>query len=302
MTTQFPAGFSVPEAKRIRLIVNTDAKNEADDQYAIVHALLTPKFGIEGFVASHFGSDKSPTSMQDSYGEIKKLLAMMDRDVPVLKGATAAVNRIGDDSEGSDFIIAQAFRDDPKRLFCVFMGPLTDMALAIRKRPDIVGQRVTVVWIGGGAYPDGGWEYNLLNDIEAANEVFASGIDLWQVPRNVYSLVLVSVAELEARVADKGRIGRYLVDQLLAVNEQYGNNPSWPSGESWCLGDSAAVGLLMDSHDFHYDTVPAPIIDGDMKYAGRNEHAIRAYRYVDSRFILEDFYAKLALFQRSGGK
>lgn len=28
----------------VELIVNTDAKNEADDQYAIVHALLSPKF------------------------------------------------------------------------------------------------------------------------------------------------------------------------------------------------------------------------------------------------------------------
>ena len=28
--------------KRSRVIINTDAKNEADDQYAIVHGLLTP--------------------------------------------------------------------------------------------------------------------------------------------------------------------------------------------------------------------------------------------------------------------
>ena len=33
--------FDIPESKKVRLIINTDAKNEADDQYAIVHALLT---------------------------------------------------------------------------------------------------------------------------------------------------------------------------------------------------------------------------------------------------------------------
>lgn len=32
----FPYSFAVPEEKKIRLIINTDAKNEADDQYAIV--------------------------------------------------------------------------------------------------------------------------------------------------------------------------------------------------------------------------------------------------------------------------
>jgi len=36
--------FRVPDPKRIRLLIDTDAKNEADDQYAIVHALLTPRF------------------------------------------------------------------------------------------------------------------------------------------------------------------------------------------------------------------------------------------------------------------
>ena len=34
--------FDIPTLK-IRLIINTDA-NEADDQFAIVHALLTPRF------------------------------------------------------------------------------------------------------------------------------------------------------------------------------------------------------------------------------------------------------------------
>ena len=32
--------YDFADKDRIRVIVNTDAKNEADDQYAIVHALL----------------------------------------------------------------------------------------------------------------------------------------------------------------------------------------------------------------------------------------------------------------------
>ena len=46
--------FHVPEEKIVRLIVNTDAKNEADDQFAIVQALLSPKFENAGMIAAHY--------------------------------------------------------------------------------------------------------------------------------------------------------------------------------------------------------------------------------------------------------
>jgi len=42
--------FQVPEPKRVRMLMKTDAKNEADDQYAIVHALLTPMFNHKGII------------------------------------------------------------------------------------------------------------------------------------------------------------------------------------------------------------------------------------------------------------
>ena len=48
-----------------RVIVDTDAKNEADDQYAIVHALLSPTLDVRGIVPAHFGTERSTTSMLD---------------------------------------------------------------------------------------------------------------------------------------------------------------------------------------------------------------------------------------------
>jgi len=39
---------------KIRIIICSDAKNEADDQYALVHAMLTNKFIIKGLVAGEF--------------------------------------------------------------------------------------------------------------------------------------------------------------------------------------------------------------------------------------------------------
>jgi purine nucleosidase len=293
--------FPVPEPKRIRLIIDSDAKNEADDQYAIVHALLTPKFILRGMIGAHFGEEKSAASMDDSYNEIKRVAALMGigDSVPILHGAPHALrNRRADASEGSALILREAERDDPRPLFCAFLGPLTDMAAALAERPGIA-QRVTVVWIGGGAWPEGGWEYNLLNDIEAANVVLESEAPFWQIPRNVYSRMKVSLAELQARVKPCGAIGGYLFDQLVETNERYGDNPEWPPGESWVLGDSAAIGVLLDEHAEGCVRRSAPAIDKDMRYVhDPRNRKIRVYRRVDARFILEDFYSKLALYAR----
>ena len=64
----------LPPDKMHRVIINTDAKNEADDQYAIVQALLTPSFDLHGIIPAHFGSIKSKTSLKDSSDEVHKIL------------------------------------------------------------------------------------------------------------------------------------------------------------------------------------------------------------------------------------
>lgn len=56
--------FEVPKQKQIRLIINADAKCEADDQYAIVHAVLSPRLQIKGIVGAHFGT-RSATRVID---------------------------------------------------------------------------------------------------------------------------------------------------------------------------------------------------------------------------------------------
>lgn len=299
--------YTVPEQKRIRLIVNTDAANEADDPYAIVHALLTPRFRIRGLIGAHYGA-RDDDSMERSCAEIGKLLRLMrleDR-YGVCPGAPAALpdERTPIRSEGSDLIVEEAMRDGEPPLFAVFLGPLTDLASAYLTEPRIA-ERLTAVWIGGGAYPDGGAEFNAGNDIAAANVVLGSGIPLWQVPKNVYSMIRVSLAELAVRVRPQGELGRYLFDQLVAFNDRWGDRPAWPKGEMWMLGDSPAISLLLDEHAFEYDERPAPYIREDGTYeargpAGAAPRPIRVYRSVDSRFTLEDLYAKLTLFHRAG--
>jgi len=299
MKTFSKYNFDVPEAKKVRVIINTDAKCEADDQYAIVHGLLTPKFLIKGIIGTHFGIRRNQYSMQESYDEVVKVLSLMGMQdkIEVYKGATKGFENEStpEMSEGAELIVREAMSDDPRPLYVTFQGPITDMAAAYLANPEIAG-RITAIWIGGGAWPEGGQEFNLSNDVHAANVVLKSDLDLWLVPRSTYSTMRVSLAELQAKVEPYGEIGAYLFQQLVEFNDLMGNNLVWPRGESWCLGDSPTIGLMMDSQDFYYDWVPAPIVTQDMRFVhGQNNRPIRVYKQVDVRFILEDFFSKMKL-------
>ena len=289
--------------KRRRVIIDTDAKNEADDQYAIVHALLSPTLDIRGLVPAHFGAERSSTSMLDSRAEIDLLLELMDLDgrVTVANGAEVAIpdENAPAPSAGAELIIAEsrlAGEDDP--LFVAFLGPLTDMASAILMEPDIVGRNVVVVWIGGmgygvdWAYP--AIEFNLRNDIPAANVVFDSGITIWQVPASVYSMVSVGYAELEEKIGGTSKLADYLISQLVEWNATHHGEPI----ESRSLGDSPAVSLILNPRGGVFRTVPAPRFSAEGGYLPGSGHPVRAYDTVDVRYLLEDMFAKIRKFGR----
>ncbi len=295
--------FDVPEEKIVRVITDTDAKNEADDQFAIVQALLSPRFENVGFIAAHFGSRRAD-SMEQSYRELETIFDKMhiSNKSVLYRGAPCALSSKDTPiaSPGAELIVREAMKDDPRRLFVTFLGPLTDLASAYLMEPRIKG-RLTAIWIGGGRYPNGGAEFNLGNDITAANLVFSAGLDVWQVPKNVYEMMAVSLAELEYKVSDCGEIGAYLLKQLNAhAHEPSPRKSAFRTGETWVLGDNPAVGLILYEHRFLYDCIPAPTITAEMNYVqtGLNP-PIRVYRSIDSRLILDDLFAKLALYARN---
>lgn len=182
---------------------------------------------IKALIAAHFGTEKSAASMQDSYEEILKVLHLLNRDgtVPVLHGAEKAMASEEEtaESEGARFIVQEAMKEDSRPLYIAFLGPLTDMAAALKMEPKIAEKDVTVIWIGGRDWPAGGWEYNLCNDIHAANAVFKSDVTLWQVPRNVYRMMSVSFMELYDKVYPCKKLGQYLVDNVIAFNTRHWN-------------------------------------------------------------------------------
>lgn len=285
--------FRVQEKKKLRVILDTDAACEADDPYAIVHALLTPRFLVKGILAEQFSLEGGGDSVEKSLQTIQKILELMDiDDVPVFRGAPRLESENAvPDSAAADFIIREALAESEHPLFVLCMGAVTNVAIALKKCPRIAG-RFTCVWIGGGAYPEGGWEFNLLNDPVAANILFSSQAELWQVPMDCYTQMQIGYAELESKVYPRGNIGRFLFEQLQAL----GLKADWICGEAWGLGDSPAVGLALNPGCGRYRMQNAPMTDGRGYYTPCPENRpIRVYTQIDSRYILEDLFAKLLL-------
>ncbi len=298
--------IQIPNGKKIRVILDTDAKCEADDAFAIVHALLTPKFDMQGIIAAHYSPDSQPETMESSYQECVHLLSLMSLPkIPTVykgHGSPLPESLLLTDhaacpplSDGARFIIEEAMREDERPLYIAFQGPLTDVASAYLHEPAIA-KRLTLIWIGGAPYPHGGWEFNLMNDRVAAQAIMNSDIELWQVPMDVYCRVTVSLTELYTKVRPYGAIGAYLYDQLDTLNKELGHRDSWVFGETWNLGDSPVVTLMMYPQ-FHFSTLreaPSILEDGSYTFDGTGRN-IRVYHDIDSRLILEDFYAKLML-------
>ena len=298
--------FDVQDSKKLRVIIDTDAACEADDPFAIVHALLSPKLMVVGITAEHFNC---AGSVERSYAEIETILGAMELDVPYFLGEQGAVDTLDGkyESEAVDFIINEALSEDEHPLYILCQGAITNVAAAFRKRPDIIS-RVNIIWIGThGEQTEAPFrEFNAGNDIVAANEVLASGAKLTVVPSNVYGTITIGIAELQANVLPHGAIGRHLFEQLVRYNAT--DEAWWTKGESWSLGDSPAVAIALNPDCGHYKTIVAPVVKEDtsssfgygdlvdLSMTGAKRPMITLYTDVDSRYILGDMMAKIQLF------
>lgn len=298
--------FHVPEQKKFRYIIHTDAKNEADDQFTLAHILMTDKLDVRGIIAGHFdkgnhGRYPEHKTAQASLDEVNLILDLMGLagQYPVYKGAETGLadEKTPIETDAARFIVEEAMRDDPRPLYIGMQGAITDLACAILMEPAIC-ERMTCIWIGGGNYPEGAAEFNLMSDINAANVVFSSSMPLWQVPTGTYKKFTVSLAELQMRVRPCGKLGKYLFDQMTALNDSLAENAAWPHGETWCLGDEGVICALLEDSERAggYQLQSAPRFAPDMRYIpGNSGRKIRVYQSMDVRLDLEDFYAKLAI-------
>ena len=256
---------------------------------------------VKAILAEQFGT---PDTTRLSYNEIMTVLNAMDMEVPVFMGEEGKLSDVEgkDISPAARYLIDEAMREAPLPLFVLCQGAITNIASAIKACPQII-KRMTVVWIGGQGHDNFTKEFrefNAGNDIEAANLVISSGVEFWQIPSNVYSTMQIGLAELQKKVYPCGKIGKHLFENM--INYNMSEHAGWTAGESWSLGDSPAVGVVLDPNCGQYVYREAPIFEEDTTYrfeAGRP--MIRVYTSINSRFILEDFISKLELIYGGNG-
>ena len=298
--------YKVPKERKIRYIVHTDCKNEADDQYTLAHALMMDKFDVVGIIAGHFDKgnrNRFPEghTAEASLDEVNKIVNLMglEGQYPIYMGANRGLadEKTPIDNAAVRFIIEEAMKDDYRPLYIGMQGAITDLASAILIEPKIA-ERMTAIWIGGGDYPNGGEEFNLMQDINGANVVFASDMPLWQVPRSTYKHFETSLAELQLKVEPCGEIGKYLFEQMIELNNREIKKPSWPHGEMWSLGDEGCIAaLLQEEQRLDLFTMQdAPYINKDMYYEkGKSGRKIKVFHDMDVRLDMEDLFARLKI-------
>lgn len=306
---------SFPHDKSLRVIICTDAGCESDDQYAIAHALMTPRFDIKAIIAEQFGVVIPRENTEEiCYEELQRVVSLMDLtdEVKVLHGAKGPLTdkTTPNISEGARFIVEEANREDPRPLFICCQAALTNVASALLMDPSIAG-KMTIVWSGGAQYPEGGMDFNQNNDLNAARIVYTSMVELWQVPVNVYGTMYVSYFELMNRVYPCGEIGKYLVENMLKDTQAYSDmiygsmlsqgvpgSIAYTSfgGEIKMLGDSPWVGLLMNNSlgKYHYQDAAGDLFeDGRYDFATTGVRPIRVYDSIEARVIIADFFEKI---------
>lgn len=100
-----------------------------------------------------------------------------------------------------DFIIDTLRREAPGTVTLVPVGPLTNIALAFQKAPDIISRVQEIVLMGGAYFEVGNItpaaEFNIYVDPEAAAIVFSAGAPLTVAPLDVTHKALTSRAWVE---------------------------------------------------------------------------------------------------------
>ena len=291
--------LSVPTG-RIDVVIDTDAYNEIDDQFAISYLLRsTEKLDTKAIYAAPFYNTMSSgpaDGMKKSYDEIIKLLGLLDVDLPVFKGSEQYLT---DESTPviSPAAIDLAERADSyspeKPLYVVAIGAITNVASAILLNPR-VAENTVVVWLGGHAhhYFDTN-EFNMAQDIAAARVVLRSGVPFVQLPcQGVVSGFYVSKPELEYWLVGKSPIADYLANNTIRAAESYAAGLVW----SRIIWDVTAVAwLLNDGERFLMSRiVKAPIPNYDKKYEEDPQGYPQRYVYYIHRDnLMRDLFAKL---------
>jgi pyrimidine-specific ribonucleoside hydrolase len=215
-------------AKPRRIIIDTDPG--IDDAMAIFLALRSPELKVEA-ITPVCGNVPLDFTLPNAL----RLVEIADRtDVPVAAGASHPLVRrlvtsghvhganglggvefpdpkIKPVREAAPEIIRRIVRENPGEIMIVAVGPLTNVALALRDDPELAAMIPQIAIMGGslsGGNITPAAEFNLYVDPEAARIVFDAHIPLTVVGLDVTRKCLLSEAQIQQLEAAKNPVSQ----------------------------------------------------------------------------------------------
>lgn len=262
-----------------KIIIDTDPG--VDDAMAIYYALESGKFDLVG-LTTIFGNAHTDLTTQNALRLLE--IAGMPH-IPVAKGAdhrltgpfTHPADFVhGDDGQGNvhlpppttsaidesaaAFIVRQIMAH-PGEITLVPVGPLTNIALALRLEPRIVENVKEVVLMGGAAFVPGNVspaaEANIYNDAEAADLVFAAGWPLTMVGLDVTHKVKMTSAQL-AQYGQSQKATSQHISKITPFYEAFFKSRH-PEADGIFVHDSTAISYLLDPSLFTVEQHPVVV-------------------------------------------
>ncbi|MBQ7836605.1 MAG: nucleoside hydrolase [Clostridia bacterium] len=267
-----------------KCVIDTDAFNEIDDQFAIAYSYLSKKLDVLAVYAAPFfnGNSKSyEDGMERSYHEIIRVLGCCDKGftVPVLKGSRASIDQTGKavDSEAADHLIKLAHETN-EMIYVFGMAAITNVASALMKDPTIK-DKICVIWLAASeTHADHLDEFNLNQDYKAGQILLNSGVNLLLCP--AWSVVWELKASLSHILDLQGH--NSACDCLYDLGYGYYCGAGKPEGWYRCLWDIAAPAILDNPDCAEIEIITAPVMTDDRKYAfDSTRHKIMILKKID---------------------
>ena len=218
-----------------KVIIDTDIGDDIDDAFAIALALRSPELQILG-ITTTFGDTELRAKLLDRFladvGHSEIAVAAGRPTTP--KGnftqrryAESYGNAKPSHPDAVTFLLEQ-IRRNPGQITLVAIGPLVNVGDAIDKDPTTFRKLKRVVLMGGSikrGYNDNPYgevtppqpEWNILNDIPAAQKLFESGVPLFVMPLDSTQLKMD-----EVKRAYLFRQGTPMTDALTILYHQWG--------------------------------------------------------------------------------
>ncbi len=281
---------------KLRMVLDTDTYNEIDDQFAVVHALLSPeRLKVEAVYAAPFFNERSTgveNGMERSYEEILRLLKLLkvSPDNYAFKGSRTYLPGADQpvESEAARDLVARAMSSE-ETLYVATIGAPTNVASAILMEPKMA-ERIVVVWLGGGApYWHTASEFNLRQDLHASRVLFDSGVPLVQIPcQPVAARLITSLPEIERYVKGQGALGDYLAQVYDECMDDH-------FGRSRIIWDISTIAWLLNPAWVPTNLTHSPVLTDQVTYSvNAARHFMRTAFTLNRDEIFRDLFRKIA--------